>query len=253
MEAVLARQGDLVPRSRAARLIGASPLADDARGDYSEALGELIVGERLADLGAEWIVLHSVMVDGGVDPIDHIVIGPSGVFTLTSERRTGGRVLARGATLTVDRQRTDLVTRAGAEARRVSERLRESIGGPVAVHPLIVLVGTDAIAVGDPAPLVGVIADRDLVRYLRAQPRMQSDDAVEYLALVAEERGSWRVAGVSPTRRREVFERFEALRRDVDQALVRRRMLRLWGAPFGAAAGIAGMVTAGDAFIPLWS
>ena len=46
----------------------------------------------LRKLGKGWHVLHSVPVgDRGAD-IDHVVIGPAGVFTLNTKNHTGQRV-----------------------------------------------------------------------------------------------------------------------------------------------------------------
>jgi hypothetical protein len=46
------------------------------------AKGEEIVAKELATLGPKWHVLHSIPLgDGGAD-VDHLVIGPAGVFSL---------------------------------------------------------------------------------------------------------------------------------------------------------------------------
>ena len=54
--------------------------------------GERLVAKRLAKLGEEWLVLHSIPVgDKGTD-IDHLVMGPGGVFSLNTKNHSGQRV-----------------------------------------------------------------------------------------------------------------------------------------------------------------
>ncbi|MFB7472974.1 nuclease-related domain-containing protein [Kitasatospora sp. NPDC056184] len=58
-----------------------------------------IVGARLDPLeAAGWEVLHRVLLLSGAD-IDHMVIGPSGVFVINSKQRPG--VIARVSDRTV--------------------------------------------------------------------------------------------------------------------------------------------------------
>ncbi|MBG6212216.1 hypothetical protein RCH23_000129 [Cryobacterium sp. CAN_C3] len=43
----------------------------------------------LSKLGPEWTVLHAVPVGSGSSDIDHVVIGPAGVFTINTKNHTG--------------------------------------------------------------------------------------------------------------------------------------------------------------------
>ncbi|MEV0493953.1 NERD domain-containing protein [Streptomyces atratus] len=53
--------------------------------------GELIVGSSLNRLRRDgWRVLHSIELPSGSD-IDHVVIGPPGVFTVNAKHHKGGR------------------------------------------------------------------------------------------------------------------------------------------------------------------
>jgi len=54
--------------------------------------GEVEVARRLRKLGEGWKFLHGVPVGAGDSDIDHVVIGPAGVFTINTKIHRGGRV-----------------------------------------------------------------------------------------------------------------------------------------------------------------
>ena len=56
------------------------------------AKGEREVGRRLRKLEPGWLVVHSVPLGEDRSDIDHLVIGPAGVFTLNTKNLLGARV-----------------------------------------------------------------------------------------------------------------------------------------------------------------
>jgi len=92
-------QGQDAGRSLRGRVFGADPLSAEARPWYRGALGELAVGRLLATLGPEWTVLHAVPVGTGTSDIDHVLIGPAGVFTLNTKNHSDQSVWVAGRTL----------------------------------------------------------------------------------------------------------------------------------------------------------
>lgn len=105
MSQVLALQEGEPPRSWWDRLMGANPLNVDARPWYKGAVGEIIVGKILTRLGPEWTVLHAVPVGAGGTDIDHVLIGPPGVFTLNTKNHSRQQVWVAGRTLMVAGQK----------------------------------------------------------------------------------------------------------------------------------------------------
>ena len=63
----------------------------DERAWRRGAEGEEEVAYQLRKLGDAWRVIHSVPVGTGDTDIDHVVIGPSGVFTLNTKNHLGMR------------------------------------------------------------------------------------------------------------------------------------------------------------------
>src|SRR5699024_8429500 len=47
-------------------------------------------GAQLAELGPEWVVLHSRMMPGDGGLVDHIVVGPPGIVVIDSQASAAG-------------------------------------------------------------------------------------------------------------------------------------------------------------------
>ncbi len=141
MSVLLEEQRKTRPRSRLARLLGASPLAPDALPWYLGVLGEMAVGKLLAKLGTEWVVLHSVPVGERDADIDHVVIGPAGVVTVNTKHHRGQRVWVAGRTFLVAGRKQPYIAKAEAEARRAAKCLElGSSGEATPVRPAVVVV-----------------------------------------------------------------------------------------------------------------
>lgn len=106
------------------------------------AQGESAVAARLATLdGSRWRVIHSVPVGRDRSDIDHVVIGPPGVFTVNTKHHPGGLVWVGGPRVTVNGRSTWYVRNARFEAGRASRLLTAACGFPVPVRAVIAVVG----------------------------------------------------------------------------------------------------------------
>ena len=127
-------------RTGAQRLFGRNPLSIESRPWYLGALGELEVARVLDQLGPGWLTLHAVPVGSAGSDVDHIVIGPGGVFTINSKFHERGNVWVASRRLQVNGQRTDHLRNAEYEARRVAKLLTQAAGHSVDVTPVIAIV-----------------------------------------------------------------------------------------------------------------
>jgi hypothetical protein len=209
--------------TRRQRLLGHSPLSADARSWYAGALGEIEVARVLSELGPDWTVLHSVPVGSGESDIDHVVIGPTGVFTINTKNHAGKKVWVGGGTFMVNGHRTSHARNSGFEAKRASRLVSSAAGVDVAVVPVIVLVGTASLKFGDKAPAVPVVTAPQLRGWLLSLPKVHSAEALAYLTMVAEERSTWHTEALVLTDTLRHEHRFERLRREIDDAARRRR------------------------------
>jgi hypothetical protein len=154
--------------------------------------GEVLVGKRLAKLGAEWRVLHSIPVgDKGTD-IDHLVIGPGGVFTLNTKNHSGQRVWVHTHALKVNGSpHNDYLHASRAEARKASRLLGAASGLPIEVTGVVVVIAERLDVKGMPQ-VTPVIARKRIVDWLRSQPLRLTPQQVESIYAVARRPETWR-------------------------------------------------------------
>ncbi len=107
--------------------------------DGEEAVGRRI--DRLRQVG--WHVLHSVPIGTRGSDIDHVLIGPTGVWTVNTKTHLTKQVRVSARSFTVDGARTDYLRNAHHEGERASRLLSTACGTPVPVRPAIVVVTSD--------------------------------------------------------------------------------------------------------------
>ena len=187
-------------------------LHDDAWSWYQGAIGEIEVGRLLAALGPEWFVRHSVPIGAGTKDVDHLVIGPGGVFAINTKHHAGASVWVGDHVLRVNGGNTHHLAAGRRDAGDVSRRLSDKVGFPVPVTPVIALFGARAIT-DRRAPLDRVVEVMDasqLLAWLRSQPAQLSSAKIELIKLAAEEPATWHVDPHAAETYR-VMQRFERL------------------------------------------
>lgn len=178
MARCLAVQERARPRTAWARLVGRSPVCEDALPWYVGAVAERAVAARLRRLGPDWVSAAEIRLDDHGPPVELVLVGPGGVYTVTTKFLQDARVRVGSLRLLVDGSRMPYVRTAREEAARVRTVLSAPppvprTGHPappapaVAVTPLVVVVGARHVESVDPPPDVVVLRDRDLTRWLR--------------------------------------------------------------------------------------
>lgn len=218
-----------VPRSRWQRLVGHEPLSVEARSWYKGVLGEIAVGERLAQLGPEWTVLHAVPVGVGDSDIDHVVIGPAGVFTLNTKNHTGRSVWVAGRTFMMDGQRQPYFPKAVHEAARAAGLLTAAVGEPVPVAGLLVLLRPKSLTIKEDPDGITVVTDRQLVGWLQRHQPVLTSEQVERITAAAALPPTWHSDPPEAEDSAALQEAFDALRGRVQSARRRRRARMLGG------------------------
>lgn len=169
------------------RLFGAH---SDERAWRRGAEGEEEVAYQLRKLGEGWRVLHSVPVGAGDTDIDHVVIGPPGVFTLNTKNHLGGRVTVYAKAIYVNGKYRPYITKSRAEGKRASRLLSAACGFGVDARPLIVIVAND-LRIKNLPDDVDVVGRRVVSRWLANGPPKLSQDEVEAIYAVARRRSTW--------------------------------------------------------------
>jgi hypothetical protein len=230
-------QSEVAPLTAVEKFFGMSPLAQNARSWYLGALGEIVVAEKLERLGDGWRVINAVPVGAAGSDIDHVVVGPAGVFTINTKAHANKKVWAAGQALRINGFKQHYVRNSQHEAARASKLLTTAVGRPVVVTPLIVMVGISELNYGVRRPEVDVVTSRGIGRNLRRRRRILSPDEVTEIADVASRRGTWHRDAVVLDDTERLVQRFERLRAQVDAA-ARRRNAWLFGSRLALVAAI---------------
>lgn len=153
--------------------------------------GERIVGaelERLTTRG--WRVLHSVPLPRDVD-IDHLLIGPGGVFSINTKHHRKKRVWVGDTSVTVNRGRPEpYVRKSRQEAKRVTRVLERGCRFAVPVEPVLVFVGASKIDKVPSLHDVRVYQERE-VAALGPLGGALSPAQIEKIYAVARDRRNW--------------------------------------------------------------
>lgn len=235
ISACLSAQAGVPARSRVSRVFGRSLFSVDSRPWYLGALGELEVAERLAKLGPDWTVLHSVPIGDRGSGIDHVVVGPAGVFTINTKFHDDARIWVGSTRLLVNGQKTDHLRNSRYEAQRIARKLMAVVGEPIDVYPAIVLVGARSVTIRERPVDVTVLRDTELVRWLTRRAVTLTADGRDRLAEMLTRPETW--ATTSGASSEPDLTAFAALRREVGAA----RRVRM---PWGTAGLLGGIVVA---------
>jgi hypothetical protein len=139
------------------------------------AAGEIRVGAQLDKLARQdprWRALHSVPVGSRGSDIDHVVVGPAGVFTINTKHHPDARIWVAGDTVKVNGLRHAYIRSSRHEAERASRLLSDACGFDVPVTPLIVVVNAEQVTIEEPPHDVHVLTRRRLRRWLQRRPEV---------------------------------------------------------------------------------
>ncbi|GAA4857092.1 nuclease-related domain-containing protein [Kitasatospora terrestris] len=156
--------------------------------------GEEIVGSHLNGLrGHGWHVLHSVPLPSGAD-IDHVVIGPPGVFTVNTKHHPDSSVWVGDKRVLVNRVSYPYLANAEFEAARVTRLLERWCGHSVPVRAIVAVVGARKITVQG-SPIVEVLDGERIASLLTGRPASLAPHRVDSVFTVARRRSVWAQIG----------------------------------------------------------
>lgn len=152
------------------------------------------VGTRLDRLTAyAWHVQHNVPMGRQGDVIEHLLIGPGGVYTVTARSHPGSTVVVDTHVVRVDGRATSYVRDARLEARRARALLADAVGSQVVVRPVVVIeeAGTLDLAPTTMPDDVLVLDGADVPGLFPRVPARLSADLIDRLAAAARARSTW--------------------------------------------------------------
>ncbi|MCH7224644.1 nuclease-related domain-containing protein [Haloferula sp. A504] len=168
-----------------------------ARTERLGFLGECVVAEALAPLAAKgWRVFHDLPmeVDGKPFNIDHVAVGPGGVWAIETKSFSKSKLVEKGGdslrvegevVVLPDGRRSQALKQARGAARALQVRCNGAEAPVKFVEPLVVLPGW---TVNYPKGAAPQIRDpRNVVAFLEGRERVMDDAAVEKVAAKLEE------------------------------------------------------------------
>ncbi|WP_313545901.1 nuclease-related domain-containing protein [Leifsonia aquatica] len=201
------------PRSPLARALGVTPLADETVPWFVGALGEREIGARLAHLPGGWRVFHALPIGNGEADLDHLVVGPGGVFVVNTKHHRGARVWVADRALLVNGAKTAYLRNADLETSRV-RGLLTATGIEAPVRAVVAILGAKELRVRAHPRAVDVVRGEALARWLVRHPAILDAETVEAVTRLVDAPGTWRAA--EP--RTGVADRFAVIEREVRSA-----------------------------------
>jgi len=244
MEKLAALRGTPDVRELPFGIVKASP---EALGWMRGIRGEVAMARQLERLGAEWTVLHSVPVGGGGSDLDHLVVGPTGVYPINTRRFIGKSVRAAGSGFLVDGRPCDDLRSSDVEAQRV-DRVLGAFGIATTVTPIIAISGAKALTVEEPTwngRRIGVVSIERVVHGIRKRPATLVALEVTRIAQLLGDPAAWRRTSPDPAPS-DLLAHVRFIDRGVDRwnVLVRLGAIAVLGIVVGAVIVIGRALTA---------
>jgi hypothetical protein len=159
-------------------------LPDGVRAWRTGAVGEEMTAAALATLPPSFVILHDRRKPRSRANIDHVVIGPTGVWVVETKDYGGSLSVRCGDLWIAGRRKTTFIDQAKGEAAAVSAAL-----DGVLVMPILCVHRADFPLLGRPElGGVRIVRPRGLVDAISTAPAVLPADEVARLAALAERR-----------------------------------------------------------------
>lgn len=173
-------------RTRIARLLG---VHTDERAWRLGAGRERATAWWLGRLPEGWHQFNDIPVGERGANIDHVIVGPAGVFTVNAKNLTGAVWVASRALLH-NGHKTSYLPKAISEAKRAARLLSAVLGRPIEVRPVLAILADDWTIKEKPADVL-VEAPRGVKDWLLRQPVVLSSADVIAICAAAAKPATW--------------------------------------------------------------
>ncbi|MGN8244817.1 nuclease-related domain-containing protein [Cellulomonas soli] len=150
------------------------------------------VGVRLDRLAEEgWQALHDVPLGRQGTVVEHLLVGPGGIFTICERRHPGQRVCVEGRRIEVDGRPVPYLRDARLEAARVQGLLHASGVAAVTVRGMVVLQGELELSQEPRTQDAVAVSRQDVPAVFRQMPTRLDPDRVAAITAIARQRTTW--------------------------------------------------------------
>lgn len=160
---------------------------DAAPAERGSSVGQRL--DRLADDG--WQTVHDVPLGRQGTTVEHLLIGPGGIFTVTERRHAGSHVRVASRTLHVDGRAVPYLRDARLEATRAQGLLQSAGCAGAGVRAVLVVSGDLERDPQDPPQDAEVIARHEVPNFFRRLPVRYDAARISAVAQMARRRTTW--------------------------------------------------------------
>ncbi|TFD25193.1 NERD domain-containing protein [Cryobacterium lyxosi] len=221
VEELLRQHEDRPPQSWFARTLGVAPLDANGLGWLRAAQAEMIVGDILTRLPDDYSVYHSLPIRSTAFWVDHLVVGPGGVFSINAKTHWDRDLTGSPRSIPIGNHAMPYLRDARFESAQITALLAAVMPAASVVEPMIVLVNPHKILLDRKPNAVTVIDSPRLRRWLVARPRTLTPEQQAAVTALIDDPATWRAAPqrLAPA---HLHARFTALEQQVAAARTRR-------------------------------
>lgn len=148
--------------------------------------------DKVARKDPRWRFLHAIPVGDRGSDIDHLVIGPGGVFTVNAKNHPKAKIWVGGNTFMVNGTKVPYVRNARHEAGRAAKLLTAACGFPVHVEGLIVTVNAEDVTIKTQPDGVSVTWRNNLAKWLLRHGDIHTPETLDAIYEAARRSTTWR-------------------------------------------------------------
>jgi hypothetical protein len=148
--------------------------------------------DKLLKKDPRWRVIHAIPVGNRGSDIDHLIVGPGGLFTANAKHHPGAKIWVGGNTVMVNGNKQPYVRNSRHEANRAAEILSRECGFPVFVEGLIVTVNAADVVVKSQPEGVTVVPRIQVTKWLLRHGEILDSPTIDAIHDVARRSTTWR-------------------------------------------------------------
>jgi hypothetical protein len=146
--------------------------------------------DKAAKQDPRWQFLHAIPVGNRGSDIDHLIVGPGGVFTVNAKHHPKAKIWVGGSTFMVNGAKQPY---SRYEAARAAKLLTAACGFPVHVEGLIVTVNADDVVIKNAPDGVHVVPRMQVSKWLLRHGDILDIEALEGIYDAARRSTTWQL------------------------------------------------------------
>lgn len=157
--------------------------------------GEEKVATQLAKVVKKdhrWRAIHAIPVGTRGSDIDHLIIGPGGVFTANAKHHPRAKIWVGGNTFLVNGVKQPYVRNSRHEAARTAELLSDACGFSIHVEGVVVTVNAADITIKSQPDGVSVVPRMQVAKWLLSHGDILEQSTIDSIYAVARRSTTWR-------------------------------------------------------------